>query len=108
MLNLNANNDYSMAFSHHHITAPNDQQFYHNLYSNVSTTTSSTAAMIKDKNEIIYKNPKGDFININGSANSDFTPILIKDGENSKRFSVNNLLKPPTTSPSCEKFNGKY
>lgn len=108
MLNLNANNDYSMAFSHHHITAPNDQQFYHNLYSNVTTTTPSTAAMIKDKNEIIYKNPKVDFINTNGSANSDFTPILIKDGENSKRFSVNNLLKPPTTSPSCEKFNGNY
>lgn len=110
MLNLNANNDYSMAFSHHHITAPNDQQFYHNLYSNVSTTTPSTTAMIKDKNELLYKNPKIDFINNNNNsiANSEFTPILIKDGENSKRFSVNNLLKPPTTSPSCEKYNGNY
>lgn len=99
------NNDYTMTFPHHHITPVSNeqqQQFYHNLYTNVTTTTPSS--MIKDKHELSYKNPKIDFINNN---NSEYSPILIKDGENSKRFSVNNLLKTPTTSPSCEKYNGK-
>lgn len=107
MLNLNTNNDYSMAFTHHHITTTNEQQFYHNLYSNVSTTTPTSSSLnnvIKEKNDGNFKNPKVDFIN---NLNSEFSPALIKDGENSKRFSVNNLLKPPTTSPSCEKYNGK-
>lgn len=96
MLNLNTNNDYSMAFSHHHITSPNEQQFYHNLYANATST-------IKDKNDGIYKSQKIDY----GNNNSEFTSIGIKDGENSKRFSVNNLLKPPTSSPPTEKYNGK-
>jgi hypothetical protein len=85
-----------MAFSHHHITSPNEQQFYHNLYANATSS-------IKDKNDGIYKSQKIDY----GNNNSEFTSITMKDGENSKRFSVNNLLKPPTSSPPTEKFNGK-
>ncbi len=92
MLNLNTNNDYSMTF-HHISSTPNEQQFYHNLYSN---TASSVA---KDKSDGIFKSQKIDYGN-----SSEFTSI--KDGENSKRFSVNNLLKPPT-SPANEKFSGK-
>lgn len=100
MLNLNTNNDYPMAFTHHH----NDQQFYHNLYSNVSATSP------KDKNELIYKNQKVDFLNNNNNNNSG---ILLnesyKDGENSKRFSVNHLLKQPISSPSSsDKYNGWF
>ncbi|KAG5680609.1 hypothetical protein PVAND_010103 [Polypedilum vanderplanki] len=99
MLNLNTNNDYAMAFSHHHM--PNDQQFYPNLYSNVNTTTTTN---IKDKNDLMFKNQKVDFLNNNNSTTEPFT--VIKDGENSKRFSVNHLLKPPISSPSAaEKFN---
>lgn len=99
MLNLNTNNDYTMAFTHHHVT-PNDQQFYHNLYTNVTATTPTA----KDKNDLIHKNQKVDFLNHNPTttviASEAFTTI--KDGENSKRFSVNNLLKAPS-----EKYNGK-
>lgn len=100
MLNLNTNNDYSMAFSHHLTTG--DQQFYHNLYTNPPATS------IKEKNEFLYKNQKFDFINNNaaGSVGSEmFTST--KDCENSKRFSVNNLLKPPP-EPTVEKINGEY
>lgn len=101
MLNLNTNNDYSMAFSHH--LASNDQQFYHNLYSNAPTTPA-----IKDKNDFLYKNQKFDFINNNSTTiiSNEVYSTSSKDCENSKRFSVNNLLKPPTES-SAEKINGK-
>lgn len=102
MLNLNTGNDYSMAFSHH--LSSNDQQFYHNLYANA---TSSTPAA-KDKNEFLYKNQKFDFINNNTSStvNTEMFSNLSKDCENSKRFSVNNLLKAPLES-SVEKLSGK-
>ena len=106
MLNLNTGNDYSVPFPHHHHVTSNDQQFYHNLYTNVNVATTVNG---KDKNELIYKNQKVDFMNNNNNNNSSnnnnnepFTTL--KDGENSKRFSVNNLLKPPI-SPS-EKYNG--
>lgn len=97
MLNLNTNSDYSMSFSHH-LTSP-DQQFYHahNLYSNVPTSS------IKDKNEFLYKSQKFDFINNNATGGEVF-PVT-KDSENSKRFSVNNLLKSPPET--VEKLSGK-
>ncbi|CAG9804667.1 unnamed protein product [Chironomus riparius] len=104
MLNLNTGNDYSVPFPHHHHVTSNDQQFYHNLYTNVNV---ATAVNGKDKNELIYKNQKIDFMNNNNnnsSNNNNNEPFTtLKDGENSKRFSVNNLLKPPI-SPS-EKYN---
>lgn len=82
MLNTN---DYPMPFAHHHLTS--DQQFYHNLY----TTSSSTVAK------------KFDLIN-----NNNPSEIFIKDvTENTRRFSVNNLLKTPTIENSVEKSNGK-
>lgn len=101
MLNLNTNNDYSMAFSHH--LASNDQQFYHNLYTNATTAPS-----IKDKNDSLYKNQKFDFINNNSAStvNSEIFTNISKDCENSKRFSVNNLLKVPIEA-SVEKLGGK-
>lgn len=101
MLNLNTNNDYSMAFSHH--LASNDQQFYHNLYTNAAS-----APTIKDKNEFLYKNQKFDFINNNSTStvNTEMFSNSSKDCENSKRFSVNNLLKAPLES-SIEKLSGK-
>jgi len=98
MLNLNTGNEYSVPFPHHHHVTSNDQQFYHNLYANVNVPAAVNG---KDKNELIYKNQKVDFMN-NNNNNEPFTTL--KDGENSKRFSVNNLLKPPI-SPS-EKYNG--
>lgn len=88
MLNLNTNNDYGMAFSHHIVSPPNDQPFY-NFYANVSSSS------IKDKNEFPYKNQ---------TCNETSTA---KDCENSKRFSVNNLLKTSSEPPSAEKLNGK-
>lgn len=94
MLNLNSANDYSMTFPHHLAAA--DQQFY-NFYSNVPS-----AAAIKDKSEFSYKNQKLDFINNNSIENFANSP---KDSENSKRFSVNNLLKSP--SDVAEKLSGK-
>lgn len=100
MLNLNTNNDYSMAaFS----LSPTDQQFYHNLYTNVQNPSS------KDKSEFLYKSQKFDFMN-NNSVNTNGSEIFIgsstKDCENSKRFSVNNLLKSPSES-SAEKLAGE-
>lgn len=85
MLNTN---DYPMPFTHHHLTS--DQQFYHNLY----TTTSSTVAK------------KFDLINNN---NTNSNEIFIKDvTENTRRFSVNNLLKSPNIDNSTDnKSNGK-
>lgn len=102
MLNLNTNSDYSMAFSHH--LSSTDQQFYHNLY------TSVPASSIKDKNDFMYKNQKFDFINNNSTAASgnEIFANSSKDCENSKRFSVNNLLKPPSDSTSVEKTNGEF
>lgn len=91
MLNLNANNEYGMSFSHH-MSA--DQSFY-NLYSNASSS------LIKDKSEFLYKNQKFDFMNNNTSCNET------KDCENSKRFSVNNLLKSSSETPVTEKLSGK-
>lgn len=85
-----------MSFSHH---LPTDQQFYHNLYSNVPSTS------IKDKNEFLYKNQKFDFINNNSANSENFTSPSKSDSENSKRFSVNNLLKSPPES--TEKLSGK-
>lgn len=76
----------------HHL-ASNDQQFYH-LHSSVPTTS------IKDKSDFPYKNQMFDMI----TSNETFTASS-KDCENSKRFSVNNLLKPQTES--AEKINGK-
>lgn len=102
MLNLNTNNDYSMAFSHH--LSPSDQQFYHNLYSSVPPSS------IKDKNDFHYKNQKFDFINNNAVPPivTDAFASMSKDCENSKRFSVNNLLKSPASdSSSVEKINGE-
>jgi hypothetical protein len=99
MLNFNTNNDYAMAFSHHH-HVPNDQQFYQNLYTNVSATAT---ANVKDKHDLMFKNQKVDLLNNNSTIASE----PFKDGENSKRFSVNHLLKPPASSPSeADKFNG--
>ena len=95
MLNLNTNNDYSMSFPHH--LPSSDQQFYHNLYTNVSAPPN------KDKNDFSYKNQKFDFINNNSAVTSE---IFNKDSENSKRFSVNNLLKSSSLEP-VEKLNGK-
>src|SRR5690349_4696654 len=92
MLNINTNNEYAMPFSHH-----NDQSFY-NLYSNVSSSG------MKDKNEFLYKNQKFDFINNNSTCNET---LIAKDCENSKRFSVNYLLKASTESSTSEKLNGK-
>ena len=102
MLNLNTNNDYSMTFSHH--LTSTDQQFYHNLYAN------APAPSIKDKNDFVYKNQKFDFINNNSTpaiGNETFGNSS-KDCENSKRFSVNNLLKPPSDSSLIEKTNGEF
>lgn len=101
MPNLNPNNDYSMAFSHH--LSPSDQQFYHNLYTSVPPSS------IKDKNEFLYKNQKFDFINNNAapSIGNEVFASPSKDCENSKRFSVNNLLKSPSDSMSGEKINGE-
>lgn len=101
MLNLNTNNDYSMAFSHH--LSSSDQQFYHNLYTNAAAPT------IKDKNEFLYKTQKFDFINNNSSPTigNEIFASSSKDCENSKRFSVNNLLKSPAVESSVEKLNGK-
>lgn len=100
MLNLNTNNDYSMAFPHH--LASTDQQFYHSLYTSVP-------APIKDKTDFLYKNQKFDFINNNNSttSNENFASSS-KDCENSKRFSVNNLLKPPSDLSAIEKTNGEF
>jgi hypothetical protein len=98
MLNLNASNDYSMNFSHH-LTTASDQQFY-NLYSNVPPPPPVTS--FKEKNEFLYKSQKFDFINNNASEVFVNSP---KDCENSKRFSVNNLLKSP--SDTVEKLGGK-
>lgn len=98
MLNLNTSNDYSMAFPHH--LTSTDQQFYHNLYTNVPAPSS------KDKNDFLYKNQKFDFINNNSAIGSEVFASPPKDCENSKRFSVNNLLKTPSES-AIEKLNGK-
>lgn len=100
MLNLNTNNDYSMAFSH---LTTSDQQFYHNLYTSVPSSS------IKDKNDFLYKNQKFDFINNNSTPpiGNDMFTSSSKDCENSKRFSVNNLLKPPSDSTPIEKSSGK-
>lgn len=98
MLNLNTNNDYGMAFSHHHVSSPNDQPFY-NLYSNASTSSS-----IKDKGEFLHKNQSFLFLNNNSTCNE---ALITKDCENSKRFSVNNLLKTASEPSSVEKLNGK-
>lgn len=95
MLNLNTNNDFGMAFSHH--VSPSDQPFY-NLYSNAASSS------IKDRSEFLYKNQKFDFINNNSTFNEALTG---KDCENSKRFSVNNLLKTASEPSSTEKLSGK-
>jgi hypothetical protein len=102
MLNLNTSNDYSMAFSHH-LSSSGDQQFYHNLYPSVPQAPS-----IKDKNDFPYKNQKFDYINNNATPTSasEIFANSVKDSENSKRFSVNNLLKPPAEA-SVEKLSGK-
>ena len=93
MLNLNSGNDFSMNFPHHLPTT--DHQFY-NLYSNVPNST------IKERNEYSFKSQKFDFINNNSS---EVFVNSAKDCENSKRFSVNNLLKSP--SDTSEKLSGK-
>jgi hypothetical protein len=97
---LNTSNDYSMAFSHH--LSSGDQQFYHNLYSNVPQPPVN-----KDKSDFPYKNQKFDYINNNSTptiASEAFANS--KDSENSKRFSVNNLLKSPADA-SIEKLSGE-
>ena len=103
MLNLNTGNDYSMAFSHH-LSSGDQQQFYHNLYANVPQAPS-----IKDKHDFSYKSQKFDFINNNTTpsiVSETFANSSCKDSENSKRFSVNNLLKPPA-EVSIEKLSGE-
>jgi hypothetical protein len=96
MLNLNSNSEYLVTSNF----SSTDQQFYHNLYANSS---------IKDKNEFAYKNNKFDFMNNNSvttTAGNDIFTSSTKDCENSKMFSVNNLLKVPTES-SIDKLRGK-
>lgn len=94
---LNTANDYPMPpFPHHHLpTAADQQQFYHNLYS--STAQSTAVANAK----------KFDLINNNSTVQEIFTAT--KDvTENTRRFSVNNLLKSPTNiseSAAGEKSN---
>lgn len=86
----------------HHLTST-DQQFYHNLYTNVA------APSIKDKNEFLYKNQKFDFINNNSThiVGNEAFATSPKDCENSKRFSVNNLLKAQSDSTVVEKLSGE-
>lgn len=98
---LNTANDYPMPpFPHHHLpTAADQQQFYHNLY---STTAQSTA---------VANAKKFDMINNNSPVQEIFTAT--KDvTENTRRFSVNNLLKSPTSisneSGTGEKSNHNH
>lgn len=75
----------------HHLPAAHlpDQQFYHNLYN-----TSSTVVAAKK------------FDLINNNSHDMFTKDVT---ENTRRFSVNNLLKTPTTVADnvAEKSNGE-
>lgn len=87
-----------MSFPHH--VSSTDHQFYHNLYSNPSVSTE------KEKNEFIYKNQKFDFASSNSTGSLVGSENYSKDSENSKRFSVNNLLKS-STEPA-EKLSGNH
>ncbi|CRK92210.1 CLUMA_CG005762, isoform A [Clunio marinus] len=93
MINLNSNSEYPMAFSHH--LTLSDQQLQNNLY-----TTTSTFVGIKDKNDFLFKNQKFDYINNNTSSiiTNEIFSNPSKDCENSKNFSVNNLLRPQSDS----------
>lgn len=96
-------NNHSMAFPH--VTSSSDQQYFQNFYNNTQIRDKSNDFQIKN-HKLEYTMQQSDAQATSVILNEPFRQAA-KDSENSKRFSVNNLLKLPSAA-TMELSNGKH